>query len=88
MRSLAKIQINSFLKHIISSKNVKRTFLSSEPLHVFFSLFIYGNQLSHGNPLSVEFHDRRPNCLGKEQSPKNLRNGRMRPTLASLKKIL
>ena len=44
----------------------------------------YDNQVSHGAFFFLEFHDRRPNYLGKKESQKNHRSGSMRASLAQL----
>ena len=70
---------------ILFSKNVKRTFLSLEPLPDDFSkTLFYGNQVSYVIPLSVEFHDRRLNSLGGEKSQRNHRIGRIKASLTQL----
>ena len=75
MSSRAKFQTNSFVRYIVCSKNVKRTFLSPKPLPDDFSkILFYGNQVSQGTSLCVEFHDRRPNSLGREESQRNHKN--------------
>ena len=64
MSSCAKFQKDSFIRSIVSRKNVKRTFLPPEPLPDDFSKFLYhGDIVSNGTNLCVEFHDRRPNSL-------------------------
>ena len=67
-----KISEDSFVRYIISTKNVKGTFLSSESLPDDISkILFYGNQISHGTSLCVEIRNRRLNCLGKEESQRN-----------------
>ena len=68
MSSRAKFQNNLFVRHIVSSKNVKRTFLSSEPVpDDFASILFYGNHSNYGTSLCVEFRDHRSNSLGREE---------------------
>ena len=64
MSSCAKFQNDSFIRHIVSNKNVKRTFMSSEPLPYDFSkILFYGDMVSNGTNLYVEFHGRRSSSL-------------------------
>ena len=75
MSSCAKFQNNSFVRCIVSSKNIKRTFLLLEPQpDVFSKNLFYGNQVSHGTSLYVKFQDHQPNSLGKEELHRNHRN--------------
>ena len=85
MSSRAKLYNNLFVKHIVSSKNIKRTFLQFEPLPENFSkILFYGNQVSDGTSLFIEFHDRRPVRLVGEESHKNHKNEHIRALLALL----
>ena len=53
------------LLDIVSSKNIKRTFLSSEQLpDVYSKNLFYGNKVSYDTSLSGEFHDCQPISLG------------------------
>ena len=85
MSSTAKFQNSSFVRHIVSSKNEKRTFLSVELLLDDLSkILLCRNQVNHVTPLCVDFHDRWPNSLGKEESQRNHRNELMRVELTTL----
>ena len=87
MSSRAKFQNNSFVRHIVSSKNVKGTFLTSKPLNDVFSKILFcSNQVSHGTSRSVEFQDRRSNSLGREESQRNHRSECIIASLAPLNK--
>ena len=67
MSSRAKFQNNSFVTHIVSSKNARGMFLSLEPFPDDFSkILLNGNQVNHGTFLCVEFHDRQ-NSLEKQE---------------------
>ena len=79
--SLANFQNNSFVSHIISSKNLIRTFLLLEPDYFFFFILFY---VSHGTPLCTKFHDRLSNNLWREESQENHRSGCIKISLASL----
>ena len=53
MSSCAKFQNDPFIRSIVSSKNVKRTFLSSESLpddfsKIFIKILFYGGMFSNG----------------------------------------
>ena len=64
MSSCLKFQNDPFIRSIVSSKNVKRTFLSPESLPDDFSkILFHGDIVNNGICLSVEFHGRRPNSL-------------------------
>ena len=85
MSPCAKFQKNSFIKSIVSRKNVKRTFLLPELLPDDFSKIIFhGEIINNGTFLCVEFHDRRPNSLCEVESQKNHRSRRIRASLAKL----
>ena len=59
---MCKFQNDSFVRRIVSSKKLKRMLLSSEPLTDDFSnILSYGDMVSNGTSLCVEFHGRRPN---------------------------
>ena len=54
MSSCAKFQNDSFIRSIVSSKNVKRTFLSVEPLPDDFSkILFHGDMVNNGIPIFV-----------------------------------
>ena len=81
MCSRTKFQNNSFVRYIVSRKNVKRTFLSSEPLpNNFAKILLYDNQVTHGTSLCVEFCDYWQKSLGEELQ-KNYSSGRVRALL-------
>ena len=64
MSSCTKFQNHPFVRNIVSIKKVKRTFLLSEPLSDDFpKISFYGDMVSNGTNLCVEFHDLRPNNL-------------------------
>ena len=64
MSLCAKFQNDSLIKRIISSKDVKRTFLLSEPFPYDFSkILFYGDMVNNDIYLCVEFHGRRPSSL-------------------------
>ena len=64
MSSCAKFQNDPFIRSIVSSKNVKRTFLSPEPVPDDFSkTLLHGDIVNNGICLCVEFHGRRPSSL-------------------------
>ena len=64
MSSCAKFQNDSFIRSIVSIKNVKRTFLSPEPLPDDFSkVLFHGDIVNNGICLRVEFHGRWPSSL-------------------------
>ena len=72
MSSCAKFQHDSFVRRIVSSKNAKRMFLSSEPPPDNFSkVLFYSDMVSNGSYLCVQFHDRRMNSLGGVESQRN-----------------
>ena len=61
--------------------------LTLEPLlDDFTELLFYDNQVVHGTFLCVEFDDRWPNSLGRKESQRNHRSGRIRVSLAPLNK--
>ena len=69
MSPCAKFQHDSFVRRIVSSKNAKRMFLSSEPPPDNFSkVLFYSDMVSN---LCVQFHDRRMNSLGGVESQRN-----------------
>ena len=69
MNSHGNFQNSSLIRYSVSNKNVKSKFLSSEPLlNDFSKILFYGNKVSHGTTLYIEFHDRRQNGLGREES--------------------
>ena len=51
MSSSAKFQNNLFVRQIVSRKNVRRTFLSSEQLHDFSKILFYGDIVNNGTCL-------------------------------------
>ena len=60
MHSYAKFQDDSFVRRIVSGKNVKRTFLSLELFPDDFSkILFYSDMVTNGINLGVEFHNRR-----------------------------
>ena len=62
----AKFQKDSFIKSIVSSKNIKRIFLLSELFHDGFSkTLFYDDIVNNGTWLSVEFHGCQPSSLMK-----------------------
>ena len=85
MSSSAKFQNSSFVRLIVSSKNEKGIFLSVDLLLDDLSKILFcRNQVNHVTSLCVDFHDRRPNILGKEESQRNHRNELMRVELTTL----
>ena len=69
MSSHRKFQNYSFVRHIVSSKNIKSTFLTSEPFPDDFSKVLFcSNQVNNGAFLCVEFHICQLNSLGKIES--------------------
>ena len=87
MSSCAKFQKNSFIRSIVSPKNVKRMFLPPEPLSDDFSkILFHGDIVSNGTNFCVEFHDYRPNSLGRDESKRNHRSGSKRNSLVQLNK--
>ena len=85
MSSPAKIQNNSFVRYIVSSQNVKGTFLLTDPLPGDFSkLFFFGNQVSHGTSVWAEFNGRELNSLRRGESHRNHRTGCLRASLTLL----
>ena len=70
MFSCVKLQKDSFIRSIVSSKNVKKIFLSPEPLLDDFSKILF-----YGDCLFVEFHGRRPNSLWGVESQRNHESG-------------
>ena len=61
MSSCAKFQNDPFIRSIVSSKNVKGTFLLPEPLPDDFSkILFFGDMVNNGTYLCVVFHGRRP----------------------------
>ena len=83
MSLYAKFQNDPFIRSIVSSKNVKRRFLSPEPLPDNSSkILFHGDIVNNGAYLCIEFHGRRlSNLLGVE-SQRNHRSGRIRASLA------
>ena len=83
--NLTKFQNNSFVKYIVSNKNAKRTFLSSE-VHPddFSKILFYGNKINHNTSICAEFHDRRPNSLGREELQGSHRSGHIRASLTNV----
>ena len=68
-------------------KIYRRKFLLLEPLPDDVSQFLfYGNEVSHVNFFCVEFHDYRPNSLGRDESKRNHRSGSKRNSLVQLNK--
>ena len=64
MSSSAKFQKDSFIRSIVSRRNVQRMFLLPEPLPDGFSKILFHDDIvSNGTNLCVEFHDRQPNSL-------------------------
>ena len=87
MPSCAKFQNDAFIRSIVCSKNVKRTFLSPEPLPDDFSkIFFHGDIVSNGTNLCVKFHDSRPNSFRGEESQRNHRSRRIRASLNNKRK--
>ena len=85
MFSCAKFQKDSFIRSIVSPKNVKRTFLSPEPLPDDFSnILFYGDMVNNGTCLCVEFHSRRPRSLWGVESQRIHKSERIRASLAPL----
>ena len=85
MSSCSKFQRDSFIRSIVSRKNVKRTFLPPEPLPDDFSkILFHGDIVNNGTNLCVEFHDLRPNSLWRVESQRNHRSRRIRASLAPL----
>ena len=81
--SPTKFQNNSFVKYVVSSKNVKKTFLSLQSFSDDFSkLLLYSNQVRHGTSFCIEFHDCRLNSLRINDSKSNHKNGSIRVLLA------
>ena len=84
----AKIQNNSFVKHIVSNKRLKRMFLSSESHNGdFYNILFFNNCVSYRTSHYVEFHDRRQNSLGGEKSQRIHRSGRIRASLTPLNNL-
>ena len=82
MSSCAKIHNDPLIRSIVSSKNVKRTFLSPEPLPNDFSkILFHGDIVNNGIYLCDEFHGRRPSSLRGVESQRNQRKGRIRSSL-------
>ena len=85
MFSCAKFQNDPFIRSIDSNKNVKRTFLSSEPLPDDFSKKnFHGDMVNNGICLCVEFHGRRATSLWGVESQRNDMSGCIRASLAPL----
>ena len=64
MSSRVKFQNDPFIRSIVSSKNVKITFMSPEPLPDDFSeILFHGDIVNNGICLCVEFLSRRPSSL-------------------------
>ena len=62
-------------------------FLSPELLPDDFSkILFHGDMLNNGTCLCVQFHGRRPSSLRGVESQRNHRSGRIRASLATLKK--
>ena len=67
--SCAMFQNDSSVRHTVASKNIKRTFVSSEPLRDDFTkILLYGNQVINSTLHRVEFYGRGPNSLGRVES--------------------
>ena len=85
MSSCAKFQNDPFIRNIVSSKNVKRTFLLLEPLADDFSkILFYGDIVNNSTCLCAEFHGCRPCCLWGVESQRNHMSGSIRVSLAPL----
>ena len=85
MSSCAKFQKDSFIRSIVSRINVKRTFLSPEPLPDDFSkILLYGDMVNNGSYLCIEFHGRRPSCLWGVDSQRNHTSRRITASLTTL----
>ena len=89
MSLCAKFQNYTFIRSIVSSKNVKRTFLSLEPLPDDFSkILFYGDIVINSTYVCVEFHGCRPSSLWWVESQRNHRSGCIRASLAPLNNYL
>ena len=83
MSSCAKFHNDSFVGCIVSSKNVKRMSLLSEPfLDNVSKILFYGDMVNSGIYHCVEFHDCRPSIY--EESQRNHRSGCIRVLLTML----
>ena len=86
MQNFRIIHLLDYL-HIVSSKNLKRMFLLSEPLPDDFPKILFcGNQVRHNRSLCDEFHNCWLNSLGREGSHINHKSGCIRASLALLTK--
>ena len=60
----AKFKNDPFIRSIVSSKNVKRTFLLPEPLPDDFSkMLFHGDIVNNAAYLCIEFRGRRPSSF-------------------------
>ena len=85
MSSCEKFQKDSFIRSIVSSKNVKRTFLSAEPFPDDFSkILFHGDMVNNGTYLCIEFHSRRLSSLWGVESQRNHRSRRIKASLNDL----
>ena len=85
MSSCAKFQNDPFIRSIVFRKNVKRTFLSPEPIPDDFSkILFYGDTVNNGTCLCIEFHDCQLNSLEGEDSQRNHRSWCIRALLSTL----
>ena len=73
MSSCAKFQNDPFIRSVVSSKNVKRMFLSPEPFPGDFSKILFHEDIvNNGIYLCVEFHVRRPSSFWGVKSQRNV----------------
>ena len=80
-----KFQNNSFIRSIVSNKNVKITFLSPEPRPDDFSkILFYGDMINNGTCLCIKFHSHRPSSFWGVESQRNHRSGGIRVLLTTL----
>ena len=85
MFSCAKFQNDPFIISIVSSKNVKITFLSTEPFPDDFSKILFqGDIVNNDICLCVEFHGCQPSSLRGVESQRNHRSAHIRSSLATL----